>query len=231
MLAAGLDELGAALSPDGRQAIDDHVRLLLAWNTAINLTAIREPADIALRHVIDSLTAIPVLRDVEGFVDLGSGGGFPGIPLAAALPVERVALVDSVGKKAAFLAAAVEVAGLSPRVGVAAARAEELASETRHRERWPAVTARAVGSLAELVELSFPLLAVGGRLVAWKRGDIAAELLAARRAADALGGGLIDEEQVRVTGLAGHRLVVVTKRGRTSPAYPRDPATRRRQPW
>jgi 16S rRNA (guanine527-N7)-methyltransferase len=116
-------------------------------------------------------------------------------------------------------------------VGVAAARAEELASETRHRERWPAVTARAVGSLAELVELAFPLLAVGGRLVAWKRGDIAAELLVARRAVDALGGGLIDEEQVRVMGLVGHRLVVVTKRGQTSPAYPRDPATRRRQPW
>lgn len=230
-LDAGLDELGAALSPIARQAIDDHVRLLLAWNAAINLTAIRLPADIALRHVVDSLTAIPVLRDVDGFVDLGSGGGFPGIPLAAALPVERVALVDSVGKKAAFLAAAVEATGLSPRVGVAAARAEQLASETRHRERWPAVTARAVGSLAELVELAFPLLAVGGRLIAWKRGDIAPELLPARRAVDALGGGLIDEEQVRVTGLAGHRLVVVTKHGRTSAAYPRDPATRRRQPW
>jgi 16S rRNA (guanine527-N7)-methyltransferase len=181
--------------------------------------------------VVDSLTAIAVLRNVDGFVDLGSGGGFPGIPLAAALPVERVALVDSVGKKAAFLAAAIEVAGLSSRVGVAAARAEELASETRHRERWPAVTARAVGSLAELVELAFPLLAIGGRLVAWKRGDIGAELLAARRAVDALGGGLIDEEQVRVRGLAGHRLVVVTKHGRTSAAYPRDPAARRRQPW
>jgi len=219
------------LSPAARRAIDDHVRLLLAWNASINLTAIREPAEIALRHVVDSLAAAALLGDVGGFVDLGSGGGFPGIPLAAALPVERVALVDSVGKKAAFLAAAVEVAGLSPRVGVAAARAEQLAAEGRHRERWPAVTARAVGSLAELVELAFPLLAVGGRLVAWKRGDIAAEMLAARRAVDALGGGSIDEETVRVTGLTGHVLVVVTKRGRTSAEFPRDPAVRRREPW
>jgi 16S rRNA (guanine527-N7)-methyltransferase len=230
-LTTGLHELGLVLSPVGRQAIDDHVRLLLAWNAAINLTAIREPAAIALRHVVDSLTAIPLLGDVDGFMDLGSGGGFPGIPLAAALPVGHVALVDSVGKKAAFLAAAVEVTGLSSRVGVAAARAEQLASEPRHRERWPAVTARAVGSLAALVELAFPLLAVGGRLVAWKGGDVAAEKLAARRAVDALGGGAIDEEPVAVTGLAGHRLVVVTKHGRTSDAYPRDPAARRRQPW
>lgn len=171
-----------------------------------------------------------MLADVGGIVDLGSGGGFPGIPLAAALPLERVALVDSVGKKAAFLAAAVEVAGLSARVGVAAARAEQLASEGRHRERWPAVTARAVGSLAELVELAFPLLAVGGRLVAWKRGDIAAEMQAARRAVGALGGGSIDVEAVHVTGLTGHLLVVATKRGRTSRDFPRDPALRRREP-
>ncbi len=230
-LAAGLAELDLVLSAAARQAIDDHVRLLLAWNAAINLTAIREPAEIALRHVVDSLTAVSMLRDVEGYVDLGSGGGFPGIPLAAALPVERVALVDSVGKKAAFLAAAVDVAGLSSRAGVAAARAEDLAGESRHRERWPAVTARAVGSLAELVELSFPLLAVGGRLVAWKRRDIGAEMQAAGRALGAVGGGSIADDAVRVTGLTGHRLVVVTKHGRTAAAFPRDPATRRRQPW
>jgi 16S rRNA (guanine527-N7)-methyltransferase len=231
-LTTGLDELDLNLLPAARQAIDDHVRLLLAWNAAINLTAIREPAEIALRHVVDSLTAAALLgEDTAGFIDLGSGGGFPGIPLAVALPVERVALVDSVGKKAAFLAAAVDVAGLSGRVGVAAARAEELASEVRHRERWPAVTARAVGSLAELVELAFPLLAVGGRLIAWKRGNIDDELHRAGRAVGPLGGGEIEEEPVRVAALAGHRLVVVTKRGRTTSQFPRDPAVRRRLPW
>jgi 16S rRNA (guanine527-N7)-methyltransferase len=114
---------------------------------------------------------------------------------------------------------------------VAGERAEALASEARHRERWPAVTARAVGSLAELVELAFPLLTVGGRLVAWKRGDIAAEVIGARRAAAALGGGTLDEVPVRVSGLEGHLLVVVTKRGRTGAEFPRDPAVRRRQPW
>jgi 16S rRNA (guanine527-N7)-methyltransferase len=88
-----------------------------------------------------------------------------------------------------------------------------------------------VGSLAELSELAFPLLTVGGRLVAWKRGDIAAEMVAARRAVGAMGGGSIDEHAVKVTGLQGHVLVVVTKRGRTPAEYPRDPAVRRREPW
>jgi 16S rRNA (guanine527-N7)-methyltransferase len=210
----------------------------VAWNASINLTAIRDPAAIAVRHVVDSLAAASALGQrrvgglpVRAFVDLGSGGGYPGIPLAAALPVEQVLLVESVGKKAAFLAAAVLATGLESRVAVASERAESLARDSRHRERWQAVTARAVGGLDELVELSFPLLVPGGILVAWKRGDIEDEIGAARRALASLGGGRIDTLQVEATGLDEHRLVVVTKRGRTADAYPRDPASRRRRPW
>jgi 16S rRNA (guanine527-N7)-methyltransferase len=235
---AGLLELGLRLTPGARSIIADHARLLLAWNEAINLTSIRAPADIAIRHVIDSLAAVRVLQarrvgkvHVDGFVDLGSGGGYPGIPLAAVLPVKRVVLVDSVGKKAAFLAAAVDATGIGDRVAVAAERSEDLARDPRHRERWPAVTARAVGGLDELVELAFPLLLPGGVLVAWKRGDIEAEVGAARRALAALGGGRIESVPVAAAGLDGHRLVVVTKRGRTGDDFPRDPATRRRRPW
>ena len=226
------------LSPAARTIIADHARLLLAWNQAINLTAIRDPAAVAIRHVIDSLAAVPVLQErrvgrvkVDGVLDLGSGGGYPGIPLAAAVPVARVALVESVGKKAAFLAAAVAATGLGSRVVVARARAEDLARDPGHRERWPAVTARAVGSLDELVELSFPLLVPGGVLIAWKRGDIEEEIEAARRALAALGGGRIETRPVAVSGLDDHRLVVVSKRGRTADAFPRDPASRRRRPW
>ena len=224
--------------PDARSVIAGHVRLLLAWNEAINLTAIRDPAAIAIRHVVDSLTAVRALQqrrvgrvDVSGFVDLGSGGGFPGIPLAAVLPFMRAVLVDSVGKKAAFLAAAVEATGLGARVAVATERAEVLARDPRHRERWPAVTARAVGALDELAELAFPLLVPGGVLVAWKRGDIDDEIAAARRALAGLGGGRIEVLPVSATGLLDHRLVVATKRGRTSDGFPRDPASRRRRPW
>ncbi len=92
-----------------RAAIDGHVRLLLAWTAAINLTAIRDPGEVAVAHVLDSLTAVPLLRSagIDAFVDLGSGGGLPGLPLAIALPARRALLVESTGKKARFLETAV----------------------------------------------------------------------------------------------------------------------------
>jgi 16S rRNA (guanine527-N7)-methyltransferase len=188
--------------------------------------------------VVDSLAAVPLLlaRRIDGatidaFLDLGSGGGFPGIPLAAVVTAARATLVESVGKKAAFLATAVEATGLAPRVSVANARSEELALDPLHRERWPVVTVRAVGGLDELVELAFPLLVPGGLLVAWKGGDIVDETAAGLRAVAAMGGGRVEALPVAVGGLAEHRLVVVTKRGRTADGYPRDPAARRRRPW
>ena len=107
----------------------------------------------------------------------------------------------------------------------------ELARDPGHRARWPAVTARAVASTSELVELAFPLLTEGGRLVAWKRGDLDTELIAARAAMGALGGGTIEIVDVAVPALAGHRLVVATRGDRPSDAFPRDPAARRRRPW
>ena len=231
-LRAGLDVLGLDLGSTARTAIDGHVRLLLAWTTAVNLTAIREPVAVATAHVLDSLAAIPGLRRLgtDRVLDLGSGGGFPGIPIAAALPADSGLLVEAIGKKARFLETALAATGLSPRVTVVAARAEALA-RGRDRGEWPVVTARAIASTADLIELAFPLLADGGRLVAWKRGDLAAELEAARRAIRALGGGAMEVVDVAVPGLEGHRLVVATRRGRVPDAYPRDPAARARRPW
>lgn len=232
-LARGLGELGLELDPAARSAIDDHVRLLLAWNPAINLTAIVEPASVAIEHVVDSLSALPWLRmhGVTSLVDLGSGGGYPGLPLGAALGASRVALVDATAKKARFLDVVVEAMGLGSRVRVYAERAEALARDPAHRGRQQAVTARAVAALADLVELAFPLLAPGGSLLAWKRGDLREELAGARRAMDALGGGELDVLDVSVTGLREHRLVVATTTGAVPDTYPRDPAARRRDPW
>jgi 16S rRNA (guanine527-N7)-methyltransferase len=234
-LDAGLRELGVDLEPPARTAIDGHVRLLLAWTTAINLTAIRDPAAVARGHVIDSLSALSVItgRTPRRLLDIGSGGGFPGLPLAAAVGDADVTLLEPVGKKARFLSTVAMATGLAPRVTVDARRAEEVARERERRGAWDVVTARAVASTADLVELAFPLLAPSGALVAWKRGDLAAELEAARRAIDALGGGTLDVIDIAVRGLDGHRLVVATRsRAATAPeAYPRDPARRHRRPW
>jgi 16S rRNA (guanine527-N7)-methyltransferase len=232
-LDGGLRELGLELEPAVRAAIDDHARLLLAWTAAINLTAIREPGAVARDHVLDSLSAVAILRDrgARTLLDLGSGGGYPGLPLAIALPAERAVLVESVGKKARFLATVLDALELRPRVAVAATRAETLAADPHHRERWDVVTARAVGSLAELVELGLPLAAPGGALVAWKQRGAEDELAAAERAAEDLGGGRPRIEPVPVTGLDDHVLVVVEKVAPTPPGWPRDPAERRRRPW
>jgi 16S rRNA (guanine527-N7)-methyltransferase len=232
-LEAGLREIGVELGSTQRNAIDGHVRLLLAWNQSINLTAIRDPEAVAIGHVVDSLTALPVLRahGVRRFVDLGSGGGFPGLPVAAALPADAALLVDSVAKKVRFLDAASAAVGMAGTVATFTGRAEQLAGDLGQRERWPAVLARAVAALPELVELAFPLLARGGMLIAWKRGDMAAEVAAATRATNALGGGSLQISDVSVSGLKDHRLVIITKTGPTPDRFPRDPALRRRSPW
>jgi 16S rRNA (guanine527-N7)-methyltransferase len=230
---AGLAALDVELTPAARRAIVGHARLLLAWTPAINLTSIRDPTAVATGHIVDSLTALPLLAaaGIDRFIDLGSGGGYPGLPLAAALPAARALLLEPIGKKARFLEVAIAATGLAGTVEAGAVRAEALAFDPAHRGQWPAITARAVAALSELVELAFPLLARDGLLVAWKRGDLAAEVTAARRAIDALGGGSLKTVPLEVSGLAGHVLVVVTRHGPVPAAYPRDPSVRRRRPW
>ena len=232
-LDVGLTALGVELTPAARTAIEGHARLLLAWTDSINLTAIRDPATVALAHVVDSLSAVPILREhrVDRFIDLGSGGGYPGVPIAAALPAARALLLEPVHKKARFLSTVTSAIGLEATVEAAPVRAEALATDRRHRGRWAAITARAVASLGELIELSFPLLEPGGILVAWKRGDLDAERAGAELAVVALGGGRLDWLPVSVPGLQGHGLVVATAAGVAPAAYPRDPGVRRRRPW
>ncbi len=262
-LDAALGSLGIELRPSVRAGIEAHVRLLLAWNVAINLTAIRLPAAIALDHVADALTAMAIVRAMDigerpALFDLGSGAGYPGLPLGLALPAGRLTLVDSVAKKARFLqvagAAAVgavaEAGDPAPQLEVLAERAEVLAHDRRHRGRQDLVTARAVGPLAELVELGLPFLRRGGRLVAWKRaavepstppdhgspgqpaavgrGSLADELADAERLLPVLGGAIESVGSVRVPGLEDHCLVVVRSDQPTPASFPRSPTERRR---
>ncbi len=265
-LEAGLRELGLSAEPAGRpealHSYELHARLLREWGAAINLTAVREPAEVARRHVCDSLSAVPrltrLLRPGATLLDVGSGAGYPGLPLAAALPLGRVALLDSVGKKARFLAVAgvavrgalVTNAAVGPRSEVAAGggaaavpvipvieavaeRAEDLAEEPDHRGAWDIVTARAVGSLAEVLELAMPLTREGGCVVAWKReeeqGGLRAELRDAGSIIRATGGGRPEVIVVPATSLAGHRLVIVPKERPTPASYPRPAGVRRRR--
>ena len=233
VLAGGLPAVsGMELDAIELEMLDGQVRLLLAWNASINLSGIREPAAIALEHVLDSLTAVPILRQagVTEFLDIGSGAGYPGLPLAVALPATRALLVESIGKKARFLTVVAEALGLADRVRVAATRAETLAADPHHRGRWPAVVARAVSDLPELAELSMPLLVVGGALVAWRKTTQDAEIDTAEPALGQLGARVALRETVTVPGLEDHVLLVIEKVAPTRPEFPRDPAARSSRP-
>ncbi len=251
IVAGGLTSLDITLTDAARRAIDSQARLLLAWTQHINLTAIRTPDGVARLHVVDSLSAVPVLRGrvppAAAILDLGSGGGYPGLPLALALPAGRLTLLDSVAKKARFLAVVARVAmdvqaGLaSPTIVEAVtARAEQLAADAR-RESWDVVTVRAVGTLSEVVELGLPLLRRGGLLVCWKREAVSAdgsrpaatgldgELRDMRTSLVDLGGDVPEVVPVDDPGLPGHRLVLVRKVRPTPRRFPRVPAERRRR--
>ena len=238
-----LAELDLELTPGMRAAIEAQARLLLAWVPFVNLTAIRSPDGIGVEHVADSLAAVPPLLDrLAGrdrrrplrLLDIGSGAGYPGLPVAVAIPVGRVALVESVSRRSAFLVAAARAATSRlracdeepPRMEAVTARAEDLAREAGYRDSWDVVTARAVAPLPDLVQLAVPLVRPGGLFVAWKRdggdGALAAEIEDAQWLLPELGADPTpDVEPVLLSGLADHRLVFVRKRRSTPAAWRR----------
>ena len=161
-LVDGARELGIELTPEQADKLVAHLDLLDDWNTRINLTAIRDRPSQVGKHLLDSLTMLPWLKG-ERVADVGSGAGFPGIPLAIVAPQVHFALVESVGKKCRFLEAVRDALGLA-NVEIVQSRAETYQPE----QRFDTVIARAVGPVADLVKFAGGLVAGGGRLLAMK---------------------------------------------------------------
>ncbi|RRR68995.1 MAG: 16S rRNA (guanine(527)-N(7))-methyltransferase RsmG [Candidatus Viridilinea halotolerans] len=194
---------------------------LVRWNEHTNLTTITQREAIYVRHFLDSLALAPHLgRKPTSLVDLGSGAGFPGLPLKLVYPELTLLLVDSVGKKTAFLQHVVAHLGLEG-VRVVTGRAEELGHDPGERERHSLVTARAVADLRVLVEYAMPLLHLGGRLIAPKGRDAAHEADAAAVALAQLGGSLNAIVPVQLPGLDPRALIVIEKISPTPSRYPR----------
>jgi len=182
-------------------------------------------------HVVDSLTGLEVgeLAEAEMIADIGSGAGFPGLPLAVALPDAHVDLIESVGRKCEFIGRAIEVAGID-NAGVVNARSEEIAAGER-RESYDAVTARAVGRLSTLAELASPLLREGGVLVAWKGKRDPDEEVQLDRASDQLAVRLDRVLDVGDRAGSKHRhLHVIRKVGPTPDDLPRRPGIAKKRP-
>ncbi|HEX2981059.1 MAG TPA: 16S rRNA (guanine(527)-N(7))-methyltransferase RsmG [Anaerolineaceae bacterium] len=196
---------------------------LIEWNSRFNLTAIREPEGIRTKHFLDSLTCLLAMRDAPPahLIDVGTGAGFPGIPLKIVMPTMRLTLVESVGKKAEFCRHMVERLALSG-VEVVQARAEEVGQMAAHREQYDWAVARAVATLPVLLEYLIPLVKVNGRVLAQKGESGPAEAHASDRALKLLGGRLQQLIPVTLPGVVDERyLIVVHKTAATPPAYPR----------
>lgn len=225
ILAEGLADLGLGQPPETEARFGRYLAFLREENERLNLTAIVEPEEVAVKHFVDSATVLRVVEASQGesVVDVGSGGGFPGVPLAILRPDLRVTLVEASRKKAAFLERLRAHLGLA-RVSVVVGRAEEIGRRAAHRERYGIAVARAVAPLPVVWEYLLPLVRVGGVAVAPKGPGVGKELGDGERAARALGGGEQEVSGFVLPQGAGERQVVTVRKVRRTPAqYPRRP--------
>jgi 16S rRNA (guanine527-N7)-methyltransferase len=219
------------LSPDQIARFGAFRRLLLEWNAKFNLTAVTEPTEIERRLFLDALLLSPVIDrlapDRSGrLVDVGSGAGFPAIPLAIVQPERPITLIEATGKKVSFLDHLITTLGLG-QVRAIHARAEDVARQPAHRAGFDLATARAVSSLSALIELTMPLLREGGHAVFPKGLDLTEELAAGVRAAGLIGARIIGDE---VAPGGNTRVVIVAKQQPTSDHYPRRAGIPAREP-
>jgi 16S rRNA (guanine527-N7)-methyltransferase len=204
-------------------ALINYERELVEWNQKFNLTAIRDVESIRTKHFLDSYSCVLAWKGMPPLrlVDVGTGAGFPGIPLKIVYPTMHVTLVESVGKKAMFCQHIISKLGLED-VEVIQARAETLGQDSRHRETYDYAVARAVANLNILSEYLLPLVKVGGTMLAQKGESGPAEAQSAEKAMKLLGGKLKQLIPVHLPGVPDDRfLVLVDKVAATPPKYPR----------
>ena len=204
--------------------------LLLEWNEKINLTAITEEDDIILKHFIDSMTILKHIDENRSIVDVGTGAGFPGIPIKIASPSINVTLVDSLNKRLIFLEEVIKNLNLE-KIKTVHSRAEEFGQNKNHREKFDIATSRAVANLSVLVEYLLPLVKVGGKCICMKGSDIEEELQNSKDAIKTLGGQIEKVEEFTLPESDIKRNIIVIKKIKQTPnKYPRKPGVPSKNP-
>ncbi len=228
-MSMNIEKYKKAVYEDRRENFEKFYNLLIEGNKKFNLTAVLEEKEVFLKHFLDSACGEGYFKEGASVLEVGSGGGFPSIPLKILREDLKFTLVESTGKKCGFLTDVVDKLGFSC-VQVVNSRAEELAKEVKFREKYDAVCARAVAKLNSLCEYCLPFLKVGGVFIAYK-GDCDEEVKEAERAIKILGGRLKAVERFTLSEQAGIRsLVVIEKIAPTPLKYPRGNGQERKKP-
>lgn len=233
-MSNGLEELGIKLSDHQLQQFYQYYELLVEWNKVMNLTAITELGDVVTKHFLDSLSLVKAVKDLpereEKMIDVGTGAGFPGIPLKIAFPSLEITLLDSLNKRIKFLEKVIEELGLE-NISAVHGRAEDFGRDMRYREQFDFCVSRAVSNAATLSEYCLPFLKIGGYFIPYKSGKIDEELEAGRKAIHVLGGKIQEVVKFQLTGGDADRsLVVIEKTEKTAKRFPRKAGVPSKEP-
>ena len=210
--------------------LEQYMKGILSWNEKINLTAIRDPEEFVIKHYVDSLriAELPEFQAAETVIDVGTGGGFPGVPLAAAAPEKRFLLMDSLNKRIKVILELTAACGIG-NVEAVHGRAEDLGRDPQYREQFDLCVSRAVADLSVLSEYCLPFVKPGGAFIAYKGSSAEEELGRAERAIRLLGGEILRVDHAGIDNME-HRFIVIRKVRHTQKAYPRKAGTPAKSP-